>query len=153
MMSFVREKKWMSDGLSVVRRRQIYASEVSAKWRDQKMSDFCSPEAGTSHLLNEHQAGSSDDETHAAQKELSHHRSTRENGWHDGIVPMGPAWNDTFCEATETSAHSSAPPPVKRKKPTDVLHLSSLSCMTASLVVMNEGISQIAEGGWVSGCE
>ena len=48
------------------------------------------------------------------------------NGWHDGIVPMGPAWNDTFCEATETSAHSSAPPPVKRKKPTDVLHLSLL---------------------------
>ena len=51
MMSFVREKKWMSDGLSVVRRRQIYASEVSAKWRDQKMSDFGPPEAGTSQLL------------------------------------------------------------------------------------------------------
>ena len=41
-------EKWMNDGLSVVRRRQIYAGEVSAKWRDQKMSDFCSPEAGTS---------------------------------------------------------------------------------------------------------
>ena len=131
---------------ALMRSQDIERRSVLASTTTPRLPDW-------NHLLNEHQAGSSDDETHAAQKELSHHRSTRENGWHDGIVPMGPAWNDTFCEATETSAHSSAPPPVKRKKPTDVLHLSSLSCMTASLVVMNEGISQNAEGGWVSGYE
>ena len=51
MVSFVREKKWMKDGLSVVRRGPDNASEVSAKWRDQKMSDFGPPEAGTSQLL------------------------------------------------------------------------------------------------------
>ena len=48
MVSFVPEKKWMSTGLSVVRRGPDNASEVSAKWRDQKMSQFFSPEAGTS---------------------------------------------------------------------------------------------------------
>ena len=40
MMSFVREKKWMSDGLSVVRGGPDNASEVCAKWRDHKMSQF-----------------------------------------------------------------------------------------------------------------
>ena len=38
MMSFVREKKWMSDGLSVVRGGPDNASEVCAKWRDHQMS-------------------------------------------------------------------------------------------------------------------
>ena len=47
-MSFVREKKWISVGLSVVRRGPDIASEVCAKWRDQQMSQFLSPEAGTS---------------------------------------------------------------------------------------------------------
>ena len=46
MMSFVREKKWMSFGLSLVRRGPDNASEVCAKWRDQQMSQFLSPEAG-----------------------------------------------------------------------------------------------------------
>ena len=48
MMSFVREKKWMGVGLSVIRRGPDNASEVCAKWRDHKMSGFCSPEVGTS---------------------------------------------------------------------------------------------------------
>ena len=45
MMSFVREKKWISVGLSVVRRGPDNASEVCAKWRDQQTSQFLSPEA------------------------------------------------------------------------------------------------------------
>ena len=55
MMGFVRETKWMSDGLSVVRGGPDNASEVCAKWRDHKMSDFCSPEVGTSkrHLYQQ----------------------------------------------------------------------------------------------------
>ena len=40
MMNFIREKKWMSDGLSVVRGGPDNASEVCAKWRDHKMSQF-----------------------------------------------------------------------------------------------------------------
>ena len=48
MMSFVREKKWTGVGLSVVRRGSDNAREVCAKWRDHKMSQFLSPEAGTS---------------------------------------------------------------------------------------------------------
>ena len=50
MMSFVREKKWMGVGLSVIRRGPDNASEVCAKWRDHKMSDFGSPEVGTSQV-------------------------------------------------------------------------------------------------------
>ena len=49
MVSFVREKKWMKGGLSVVRRGPDNASEVSRKWRDHKMSGFGPPEVGTSH--------------------------------------------------------------------------------------------------------
>ena len=48
MVSFVREKKWMNDGLSVVRRGPDNASKVSRKWRDHKMSGFGPPEVGTS---------------------------------------------------------------------------------------------------------
>ena len=54
MVSFVREKKWTSDSLSVVRRRSDNAGEVCAKWRDHKMSQFLSPEAGTSLNLGRH---------------------------------------------------------------------------------------------------
>ena len=50
MMSFVREKKWMGVGLSVIRRGPDNASEVCAKWRDHKMSGFGPPEVGTSLL-------------------------------------------------------------------------------------------------------
>ena len=56
MVSFVREKKWMSISLSVVRRGPDNASEACGKRRDQKMSQFLSPEAGTSlHQLSHHQ--------------------------------------------------------------------------------------------------
>ena len=51
MMSFVREKKWMGVGLSVIRRGPDNASEVCAKWRDHKMSGFGPPEVGTSLTL------------------------------------------------------------------------------------------------------
>ena len=50
MVSFVREKKWMNDGLSVVRRGPDNASEVCAKWRDHKMSGFGPPAVGTSRV-------------------------------------------------------------------------------------------------------
>ena len=53
MMSFVREKKWMGVGLSVIRRGPDNASEVCAKWRDHKMSGFGPPEVGTSHKRSE----------------------------------------------------------------------------------------------------
>ena len=43
MMSFVREKNGWDIGLSVVRRGPDNASEVCAKWRDHKMSQFLSP--------------------------------------------------------------------------------------------------------------
>ena len=57
MMSFVREKKWMGVGLSVIRRGPDNASEVCAKWRDHKMSGFGPPEVGTSRLFKRTASG------------------------------------------------------------------------------------------------
>jgi hypothetical protein len=71
MMSFVREKKWTRDGLSVVRRGPDNAREVCAKWRDHKMSQFLSPEAGTSRRGNngnESAAWRTDDALHVPKK-------------------------------------------------------------------------------------
>jgi hypothetical protein len=48
MMSFVWEKKWTSGSLSIILQWSDNTGKVCTKWLDHKMSQFLSPEAGTS---------------------------------------------------------------------------------------------------------